>query len=458
MRPTLPINATWISDRHFLVPTLLSIYSFRKHVETYIRLIYTDHYHDKAELQALLPNVEIQFFTELDITIPNHLQAHQATILNRLARMHAVESCSKDQYLFLIDSDTIFSKTISNLVNLLTPKVKISGVVEYEEVANAYLYFATKTNTGSTHSLSQVRKNRVFEAVFGSNWLELVKTPQFNNGFLVFRNASVLAQQWRALYIKGLSNPSVNHQDDQVPLAIATQQLNIKTTPLPNQYNSKGNIYGQYSMYHAWMGRWQWDLIKIACGQHDYLSDYGQIALQYWNNLPISLQATFWDTKIKPFQYQQLLANLQNTIKKGQKIVELNSINSYSSFWIAERIEDFELDYDLIFDKYNPDELSIGFLMYTLQKNGFWQFCNVFFDLPQSCASNYSNNSIDLLIIGFPDNYNASFLKNWWSKISKGGQICLMLLNTQTTIDLNSLNLDSCTIKNFAPIYILHKS
>lgn len=454
MNSIAPINATWICDRSFLVPTLLSIYSFQEHIEATICLIYTGEDFDIEELQILLPTAKIQYFPPPIFSIPERLNTEFSTIHNRLARIYALASCPQNEYLLLIDADTIFDASIIQFLDHLPSQNSMAGIVEYECVGDAYLYFATKTETGNTHHISQERKNKVFKTVFGEDWQTLIRTSQFNNGFLLFWNVSQLAKQWQNYYIKGLDNKWVNPKDDQVPLAIAAQQSGIDTNPLPEKFNSKGAIYGQYSMYHAWLGRWKWDLIKIACQQSTRLSDYGKIALQYWSRLPLELSKEFWDTAIQPFQYHQLLAWLKSTIKKDSLVVELNSMHCYSSFWIAEQVEAYTLTYDLILDKYCPDELSIGFLMYTLQKNNFWNACNVFFDLPQHCFSNYENKSINLLLIGLSANYTLGFVKDWWLKITKGGHVFLMDLGNKGTIDL-SLEGGSC--QKFPPLYIYTK-
>lgn len=454
MRSTFSINATWICDRQFLLPTLLSIYSFQKYIEAPVHLIYTGDDFDLEELQTLLPSAQIHCFIPPNFSIPKRLNTELPTIHNRLTRMFALASCPQNEYLLLIDSDTIFDASIPQLLNHLSTQKGMAGVVEHAKVGDAYLYFATKTQTGSTHSISQQQKNRVFENVFGDNWTSLIKAPQFNNGFLVFWNVPELAEQWQSYYLKGLDSKWINPKDDQVPLAIAAQQLGIPTISLPEKFNSKGAIYGQYVVYHAWLGRWKWDLIKIACQEYSKLSNYGEIALQYWSKLPLEVVRAFWNEHIQEFQYPQLLRALKQFLKKGDWVVELNSMHCYSSFWIAEYAGEFELNYDLILDKYCPDELSIGFLMYTLQKNNFWQYCNAFFDLPQQCFSNYDNNSIDLLLIGLPANYTLDFVADWWLKIKKGGHIFLMDLNNNRTIDLS---LEGSTIQSFSPLYIYTK-
>ena len=272
------VEVTWITDAAYLVPTILSVASFLRHVDRRCRVVVPTH--ERAELEPMLrrslPHVEVGQANALDS--PGRPR-DSPTIRKRLARMELM-GLTEEPALF-VDSDTAFGPRAKELVETIEraagARAFVAGVIEYKSAADAYLYFRPRSPHGAIRFSSPSEQSSVRSAVFGHDWNKVLSAPQPNNGLLAAGAASGVADAWRALYQSGLTHTAVNEADDQVPLAAALSMCGLQLTPLPSWANSLGATSGPYAMFHAYAGLWC-DELRAATAD---LADLSQFSAEW---------------------------------------------------------------------------------------------------------------------------------------------------------------------------------
>ncbi len=282
-------RAVWIFNEVFKIPTLLSVASFKAHMDIPISLVYIGD-----------PDLEtIKVFEGLGNSIeiiPKQLLQYSkeylenAHIGNRLVRMEVMRKWPKEQVL-LLDSDLIFSEKIKQLIPYIDAhfesiKANDSVVWGVSEADRSRRFFTLKIDaSGNRIPVSPIETHQCIRDVYGPDWEKRLSGVQYNNGMLLMYNCKALADAWETNYLNGLLHPVVNLQDDQLPLFVAMYDLKTKVLEMDPTFNSLGNLSGDYAVYHAWASTWKKELQKIVQNQPS-LEDYGQIAKQYFDKIP----------------------------------------------------------------------------------------------------------------------------------------------------------------------------
>lgn len=269
------LEALWLTDRAYVVPTILSVASFRRHVDRDCTVVVPTAERDVLEpiLRQCLPGVEVGSAAELD-----HASAirDSPTIRNRRARMELLREAS-DTPRMIVDSDTVFGPRAVALVSAVTLAARaapmVAAVIEHAHAADAYLYFRPRRPDGSIRFSGPAEREATYRHVFGPDWKHLVSAPQPNNGLVISCGAMAVLDLWERFYERGLACSSVNEADDQVPLAAALRGTGLPLTALPTWANSLGAVRGAYAMYHAYAGLWR-DEVRAATTTLADVSDY----------------------------------------------------------------------------------------------------------------------------------------------------------------------------------------
>lgn len=282
-------RAVWIFDNSFKIPTLLSVASFREYLDIPITLIYIGI--PDSELIDSFKNLgdDIEFICKHVASHTNKRRAERHRI-NRFTRMEVMRTWPNEQVI-LLDGDLIFSNRIKQLTEFIdirfknTNKPMVWGVTEKDRRRR---FFTVKIDEmGNRFHSNEDEIHQCLNDVYGDNWKKRLSGVQYNNGMLILYNCAQLADAWQKNYLKGLEHPSVNHEDDQLPLFVAMFDLNAETLEMDPTFNSLGKLSGTYATYHAWAGSWKNELKKIE-NKEENLEDYGHIALKFYDKLPQS--------------------------------------------------------------------------------------------------------------------------------------------------------------------------
>jgi len=446
------LQPVWITDECYLLPTLVSILSFTEHLP----------------LPAILKCPQSQFLqiastiASLDRSItvapyppdPAYVSAPLGDVIdNRLTRFAV---CAAAPAILLVDSDTAFTegiKALSPIVARGTSEPVIYGVVEYDSALDAYLYFSPRNNNTIPRYLTAAEKGRCYSSIFGKQWRRLLSRPQPNNGLLVFQNSSRLCAKWRLFYERGLGVPSVNPEDDQVPLAAAIGSSDCRLVRLDNRFNSLGAVNGNFAMFHPYAGLWR-DEVRAALSTLPNVSDYASIVRSVLGYIPASLLDEFKLSPDEPceylsipgfFEYPALYAEAVRRFRTGT-FVELGTRKGKAACYLAELLRmSGTKDKFTSIDSYS-DALSFDAMCRNFGDRGLLDYVRLL-DLAREAACNlFADGSIDFLFVGGNRSYEEVWrdLEMWLPKIRPEGIIAGDYYTHSESV--------SCAVNDFAAV------
>lgn len=292
-------RAIWIIDEGFLVPALVSVRSFLAVVQMPVTIMYCGKSGQTKARNA---------FAEIDQTIdwvewqqePNHHRPEfAASIQNRLARMDAMTRYV-DELLLLIDADIVFAPGMEQLVQDIESHPPVGpalwGVPDQSVAWQNQFYFHQIDQNGRKQRLHPGEQMELYEDIFGAEWRFLLGSHGFNNGLLAVFQCGEVAEKWKEFYLKGLSHPKVNPDDDQRSLAAALVATRTSTHILPDRYNSRGEMMGEYVAFHALSGRWRMPFRAFEMGEKP-CTDFGRVAVEFWGMVPQNLRNDFMQSE-----------------------------------------------------------------------------------------------------------------------------------------------------------------
>ena len=270
MRKNIRKRAYWIFDDGFIAPTFLSVYSFLQWCDIPVVLLYygTDFSHAEMwfnqlekDKEVLLVHIDDSFFS---LPIFDYNSGYSSSIKNRELRFYVASQSGPNDVTYCFDSDIIFSEKCRELIDLeFDGKPSVFGCKERLHTYENVLYFERgKIHSTEDHIYPECAKD-IYDSIFKEDTESWLGNPQLNNGVLIYSNASDLSEVWRKKHEYGLFFPLVNPGEDQVTLVAALSQLkNIEVKYLNCTYNSKGQLNGQYGVYHATGGQWKGEIIN----------------------------------------------------------------------------------------------------------------------------------------------------------------------------------------------------
>ena len=282
-------RAVWIFDDNYKTPTYLSVASFRNEVNIPVTLLFTG-----AELSVEVLTAFNAIGNAIEIIhhpINKGNSRRELHIANRLTRMEVMKRWP-DELVFMLDGDLMFNTGTDWLINEVEAACEkngqasfIAGVEEYDR----HFYTEKKSQFGKGIHTSKEVLEECLTDVFGYDFEKQLSGKQFNNGVLVVYQCQVLSHFWQLHYENGLKHTEVNPEDDQLPLAVALYNLTIPTHSLPLTYNALGRVDGDYTVYHAWNGKWKKELQKLV--QEDYPEKgYAALARKYIDQIPWQIE------------------------------------------------------------------------------------------------------------------------------------------------------------------------
>ncbi len=424
-------RAIWIINRQYRVPAYIAIASFRSFVGMPVTVLYDEEEIDDQTAQVFReigPGITL---TRLLLDHPLEPGRNTATIRNRLARMQAVKEFA-DELIFLIDADMAFTDGIRALVPTLESQIEhpeepvVGGVIEYDKARDNYLYFKPPSES---RSIPDIVKHDHYQAVYGPAYEDLLNKKQFNNGLLVFYQGQTLADRWRSYYSKGLDLENINPADDQVPLAVAMQQ--VRTIDLDPTFNSLGRSNGSFAAYHIWDKNWQQELYRLH--NHTANSIYADIARPFWQAIPFHwIDELLDNVRPEPYHFWSIKGfNLLHDIAKalveqlaGGHIVEVGCYKGKNACFIGEMIKitgkDIRLD---TIDHFQRPDTSEGEVIGNLKAASVGDVVNVIALESAEAVCLYEDQSLDAVLLDgdHTDDGIWKDLNLWFPKLKPSG-------------------------------------
>lgn len=434
-------RAIWIIDEAFLVVALVSVRSFLTRIKMPVSVMYCG----EAGLEkARKAFAEIPGEVEFLPWKPMGKLAQYAnapTERNRLARMEAIAE-QKEDLLLLLDADLLFAPGFEALIprieSQLTQEPGVWGVPEQKIAWHNKFFFHRVDHGGRWQHLHPLEEQEIYQKIYGPDWLHLLGAYNFNNGMLVLHGCQELASQWREYYLKGLEYPQVNPGDDQRPFAAALQALEIKTYPLPEKYNSLGEVMGEYLAFHSYSSRWKMPILALNQGEVP-LTGFSKIVSEHWETLPLDLREEFCRRieERKPHLFESVSGSMefwwiyQDAIKllPGGHFVEVEPLSAKGTCFMAESlaIEGKEGRFDVVTCSWDDHEILDA--IHPIN----------FIDLPSSVAAEtYQDESLDFIYLagGTSSASLLADLEAWWFKLRPGGILAGIDRSVGTSLSL----------------------
>lgn len=432
----MKVTAIWIIDENYRVPAYASICSFIVSNEIPVVVVYCST-HEVNQTRSYFTGIHPLLCFET-YEIPAEFKDHpqKATITNRLARMHYAEK-SNDEIILLVDADVLFS----NKGNLLLEEISanhnpdisnIFGVLDAKIAYRDYLYFRTTDENGRDIPVPHLKQKDIYTYVFGTNWWHHLKGASINNGIIAFYKCSRVIDQWRTYYLKGLTHSNVNPGDDQLPLAAAIHKTSQNVVTFSEIFNSKGDIEGQYIVYHALSSAWKMQFYS-AFKNEDGVSDFADIAKEVIHDIPQGLLNPFIEslTSPEPYLYKKLegsfgFKHLYEDIISGMDdgiVVEVGMQHGKSSCYMLELIAQSGKEIQLNAFQSDVDTEENLNLFFDLTKR---------FDLNKNLdiipnaqveSQGNVNNDVDFVFLNLDNRYGnlLNNLEYWYSRLKPGG-------------------------------------
>jgi len=430
------VKAIWIIDNGYIVPAYLSICSFLKGIDTSVTLVYCGD-EDTEEVRSIFTGLSENIMFET-FTTPEEFKNHknQRIIVNRLARMHYVEKYCDDITL-LIDADTLFSDQCDTIVATLQAECQnkstaVFGVLDAKIAYRDYLYFNTADDNGRDIVIPLLEQKDIYIDVFGPNWWHHLKGASINNGLVAFYNCPDLIEVWRDYYQRGLNHKYVNPSDDQLPLAAAIHKTGQEVVRLPERFNSKGQVSGDFITYHALSSIWKMQIYS-AYHKANAVSDFANLASQFLPVLPEDLLEGFMNEfdHRKPhlfrelkgkFGYQHLYEDVHSGFSSGV-FVEVGAAYGKSACFMSELIKIADKNirfYSIDLPKSKSEKLEE--FISLLEKFELDQYCTIVDYNKRDIVSDLHGEA-DFVFLNLGNDYDLLLenLEYWYDLLGEGG-------------------------------------
>jgi SAM-dependent methyltransferase len=429
-------RAVWIIDEGFLVPALVSVRSFLAVVDMPVCIWFCGESKLERAREAfaeISKEIElVHFQNETDHTRPEFTPS----IRNRLARMEALIQYS-DELLLLLDADIVFAPGFEQLVDdieVAPPTAPaLWGVPDQSVAWQNQFYFHQIDSKGRKQRLHPGEQMELYEDVFGPEWRYLLGSHGFNNGMLAVYQCGDVAQKWKELYLKGLLHPKVNPDDDQRALSAALVATQTKTHILPEKFNSRGEMRGDYVAFHALSGRWRMPFRSFERGE-EAVTDFGKLAVEHWGKIPKALQTSFFDDQQEQIPYRfhaipgashfwPMYRSAVAMFEQGH-FVEVGCRNGKSTVFMAESIalSGKEIRFDSIACSESfPDAFVEA--SRNLEIFGMGGHVAIYPLISEEGAELFSDESLDFVsLMGVTHVFQLQrYLETWYPKVKEGG-------------------------------------
>ncbi|MDF1695916.1 MAG: class I SAM-dependent methyltransferase [Saprospiraceae bacterium] len=467
-----------INDEHFVVPAYLSICSFLRSNKIPIVVVVCGEIVPEGIKNLFTSLNELIHVEQFNIPVEYISHPHSGTITNRLARMHYASQSNED-IILLLDADTLFSAQSSLLISTIHQNAKkhnswISGVLDAQIAYRDYLYFRTQDASGRDVVVPHLEQKDIYASVFGGNWWHHLKGASINNGVVAFYKCNDVIEQWKDFYLRGIKFEKVNPGDDQLPLAAAIHRTSENVICLPEIFNSKGKLVGDFHVYHALSSKWKMQLFSAYKMEND-ISEYANLAKAYLPQLSNKWKEEFFkdQSNIEPylfnkidghFGYKHLYEDVYRGIDKGI-FVEVGMNKGKSACYLLELIKAGEKEVKFI-------GIEEG-LTESQDIDAFLQLVKSFhldpielFESHDSIPEPFLDDQVDFVFLNLQNDYDKlkSSLEWWWTKMKPGGIIAGYDYTSQIGLDYGSkcATYDFCKSHNFSlrisfDIFIIEK-
>lgn len=444
---TVKRKACWITDDSYLVPTFISISSFLQWCNVPVIVYYygrnVDNVHEMFDYwisrgKVVIEHIPQSFFS---IAVDAINQEFENQIKNREVRFYVAGLSNEELAIYYFDSDIVFDAHCVELFDIVfTESSQICGCVEQMHVIDNKIFFERNKLHKSSEHLSLERQLSLYKMVYGENCSKWLNNPQYNNGVLVFYNARRLASCWYSEYLKGLCCKHVNPGDDQVPLVSALYQQNeTKIIELHSKFNSKGQLSGNYSVYHATGGQWRGELISVLLNLRcmTNMSDYARISKQIIDKycdrkqltkiiVPTQQPILFYSIE-GFFFFSDAYSYLFNVLSEGNVFVEVGTYKGKSICYMAEMVKLHKKNIKLFsIDNYSNCGFSNQITFEEAKNNLIIRHLDDVVLIngdSVDIAETFNDNSVDCVFLDGDHRYQSVIndLSSWYRKLKSGG-------------------------------------
>jgi len=451
MRKNIRKRAYWIFDDGFIAPTFLSVYSFLQWCDIPVVLLYygTDFSHAEMwfnqlekDKEVLLVHIDDSFFS---LPIFDYNSGYSSSIKNRELRFYVASQSGPNDVTYCFDSDIIFSEKCRELIDLeFDGKPSVFGCKERLHTYENVLYFERgKIHSTEDHIYPECAKD-IYDSIFKEDTESWLGNPQLNNGVLIYSNASDLSEVWRKKHEYGLFFPLVNPGEDQVTLVAALSQLkNIEVKYLNCTYNSKGQLNGQYGVYHATGGQWKGEIINALSKEgwmeralSDCAKTYKEVIAQ--SGCVDKLSCLFCKND-SPSLYHSIpgffffvstYEYIFNHLPPNAIFVEIGTYKGKSICYMAEKVKLLRKKVTLYsIDDYSnagfPERIAYNMAEDILKERGMFAYVNLINQKSDVSAHMFADLSLDSIFIDGDSRYEGVLqdLNSWYGKVKRGGII-----------------------------------
>ena len=480
---TIRRKACWITDDSYLIQTYISICSFLQWCDVPIVVYYYGQNIDYANTtfkywinrgSVTIEQIPRNFFTININSINKDFESH---IRNREVRFYAAGLSSRDLAIYCFDSDTVFGASIVDLFNIeFTEGSQVYACVEHIHTIYNKIFFERYQMHKSTNHFSLNQQITMYKTIYGERCVEWLNNPQYNNGVLIFYDAKQLASCWYTEYLKGLRCKYVNPGEDQVPLVSALYlQKETKIRELQPKFNSKGQLNGNYAVYHATSGQWRGELINILLNIgyiNKSLTDYAlickRIVDEYCDRNHLvqkiipDLQPTLFHSIEGFFFFSDAYTYLFDILSEGNVFVEVGTYKGKSICYMAEMVKLRHKKIRLFsVDNYSnygfSNKITFEEATYNLANRCLDDIVTLVKGDSVVVAETFDDNSIDCVFLDGDHRYQSVMddLSAWYGKLKSGGYLAgddyTRIISVQNAVD------DFCK-KNALLFYVLNQS
>ena len=454
------IKAIWIIDKDYIVPAYLSISSFLEAMEVPVVVVYCgDNEIDLTTklFTSLHDLISVELFATPE-EYNNHPQ--KEVITNRLARMHYAEK-SSEEVILLLDADTLFNENSDLLIKTIEKKLTqgeslVFGVLDAKMAYRDYLYFKTQDKSGRDIIVPHLEQKDIYTSVFGPNWWHHLKGPSINNGVIAFYNCEEVVVKWRDFYLSGLNHSKVNIGDDQLPLAAAIYKTFQKVVTLSERFNSKGNVTGDFLIYHAFSSIWKMQIVSAYKKEYG-VSDFSKLAKRFLPAIPQQLLADFITKQNNTqaylfrqldgkFGFQHLYEDILSGLDEGI-VVEVGMKNGKSTCFMMEHINNHQKDIRFYAIKSNDENNSNLDSFYKIVDQ--YELNNYADILEPSSVLDQTElkEKVDFVFLNLGLSYDTIVdnLNYWYGKLKPGGVLAGYDLTSQLGLHFG----DTCATHDF---------
>jgi len=451
MRKAIRKRAYWIFDEGFVAPTFLSVYSFLQWCDIPVVLLYYGRdlplaemwFHQlEKERDVLLVHVDDSFFS---LPIFEYNNIYTGSINNRELRFYVASQSGPHDVTYCFDSDIIFSEKCRKLIDLeFDGKPSVFGCKERQHTYENVLFFERgKIHPAEKHIYPEFSKD-IYDSIFKEDTKSWFGNPQLNNGVLIYSNVPELAKVWREKHEYGLILPIVNPGEDQVTLVAALSQLkHIEVKYLDFMCNSKGQLNGQFGVYHATGGQWKGEIINALSKEEwmegalsDCARTYKRVIEQSGSanqlsrlfcknnspNLYYSIPGFFFF--VSTYEY------IFNHLPPNAIFVEIGTYKGKSICYMAEKVRLAKKNVTLYsIDDYSnvgfPDKIAYVMAEKNLKERGLASYVNLINQKSDASAKLFADLSLDAIFIDGDLRYEGVWqdLNCWYGKVKRGGII-----------------------------------